>query len=426
MSSAAGIANIVQQYSNRYRWNVIFLLTACQAIAYMDRVNMSVVVPVLIRQHGYSAATVGILMSMFNWSYTIAQLFSGPFVDWVRVRVAYTGGVGVWAIATALCGTTVRFGPFAAFRALVGVGESVMVPSGQRIILETFPKEQRGRAVGWFFAGNKLGLSLGIPFSTMILAAWGMPAVFYITGLLSLFWVPWLLLSYRAPALKPEAKQAGSPTMSWGKLLKYRTTWGLIIGNAGYLYMVFVFVTWLPGYLVLQRKMSMLRGSMVGMVTFIIAFGATVFGGWLSDQIGRRTRVTVARKVMTCGGLFLATIFTLLAAYTPGLWLAILFVILTVASYSLATGSLNAMPVDVAPPKYVSSLASLMNVGGNLGGALAPMVTGILFARTGSFQIPLLVAAIITLVFGCGCFGLVVGSLETRLGDEVAAPAASS
>jgi MFS family permease len=208
--------------------------------------------------------------------------------------------------------------------------------------------------------------------------------------------------------------------MSWGELLKYRTTWGLIIGNGGYLYMVFVFVTWLPGYLVLQRHMSMLRGSFVGMLTFVVAFGATIAGGWLSDRIAKHTRITVARKTMTCGGLFTATIFTLLAAYTAGLWLAITFLILTVASYSLATGSLNAMPVDVAPPKYVSSLAALMNVGGNIGGALAPMVTGILLARTGSFQIPLLVAAGITLIFGCGFFGLVVGSLETRLGETAA------
>lgn len=421
MASAASPIVAPPQYSSRYRWNIMLLLAACQAIAYMDRVNMSIAAPILIREYHYSPATVGVLMSMFNWAYVAALLGVGPFVDWVRSRVAYTFGVGLWSAATALCGTTVAFGPLAAFRTLVGVGESVLTPSGQRIILEAFPKEQRGQAVGVFFAGNKLGLAIGIPFAAMIYGAWGLPWVFYVTAALSALWIPWLLLSYR-PQVRTAKRSADS--VSWSQLLKYRTTWGMMLGTGGYLYMVYVFVTWLPGYLVLQRKMSILKGSFVGMLTFIVGFAATVIGGWLSDYLAKKTRVTIGRKIMASGGLVLATVFTLLAAYTPGLWTAITYLILTVACYGMATASLNAMPVDVAPPNMVSSMVALQNLGGNLGGALAPMITGILFAKTGNFQAPLLAAAAIALLFGAGSFGLVVGSLETRLGEKPASASA--
>src|SRR5512146_2397330 len=102
MSSGAAVAKVVE-YSKAYRWNIIILLAVSQAIAYMDRVNMSVVAPVLIKQYHYSPATVGFLMSMFNWAYTGALIFGGPFVDWVRARIAYPLGVGIWSIATTLC-----------------------------------------------------------------------------------------------------------------------------------------------------------------------------------------------------------------------------------------------------------------------------------------------------------------------------------
>jgi hypothetical protein len=75
------------------------------------------------------------------------------------------------------------------------------------------------------------------------------------------------------------------------------------------------------------------------------------------------------------------------------------------------------MPIDVAPPHLVSSCASIQNFGGNIGGALAPLVTGVLISWTGSFVAPLLCTAAIGLVFGCGGFGLIVNDLDREIGD---------
>ena len=83
-----------------YLWKVLTLLVACQTIAYIDRVNLSVAAPVLIRDFGYTAATLGVLFSVFNWVFTVAILFAGPFVDRVRARVAYGFGASAWSIGT--------------------------------------------------------------------------------------------------------------------------------------------------------------------------------------------------------------------------------------------------------------------------------------------------------------------------------------
>ncbi len=396
-----------------YRWNIVLLLAASQAIAYIDRVNLSVAAPVLIKDYHYTPATLGWLFSIFNWVFTLALLPSGPFVDRVRARVGYVLGVGVWSAATVLCGTTVAFAPLAVYRGLVGIGEGPMIPAGQRVIFETIPKQQRASAIATFFAGNKVGLAIGIPFAAVLLQSFGLPSVFYITGSLGFIWIVWFLLSYHGEGASPAGGKRG---IRWSTLLRYRSTWGIMIGQAGYLYTYYVFATWLPGYLVLQRKMSILNSGFVGMLPFIVGVAVTVFGGWVSDRmVARGIRVTVVRKSLTVAGLFAASVFTLLGAYSTGLWPAVTFLTLAIAGFSFSTGSIQAMAVDIAPPHIVSSLVSLQNFGGNVGGSFAPVITGLLISSAGSFQVPLLVTAVVALVFGCGGYGLVVGSLDEEL-----------
>ena len=390
---------------------MLALLVACQTIAYIDRVNLSVAAPILIRDHGYTAATIGILFSIFNWVFTVAILFAGPFVDRVRARVAYGFGASAWSVGTILSGVTTAFVPLALFRALVGIGEGPMIPAGQRVIRESFPTGERTRAVGAFFAGNKIGLALGIPFSALIYHALGLPWVFYLTGLLGIVWVALFLAVYRTGG-----DAMTSETIPWTRLLRYRTTWGMMLGNAGYLYMYYVFATWLPGYLVLQRHLSILNSGFVGMLPFVVGFFVTIFGGWVCDGlIARGVRLTIVRKSVSVAGLVAATIFTLCGAFAVGTVAAVAFLTLAVAGFSFSTAALQAIPVDVAPPKLVSSLAALHNFGGNVGGSFAPVITGLLIATNGSFLLPLVVTAGVALVLGCIPIIFLIGDIDHEL-----------
>jgi MFS family permease len=404
--------------SPAYRWNMLALLACSQAIAYIDRVNFSVVAPELIRVHGYTPAVVGVLLSIFNWAFTASLLLAGPLTDWVRPRISFPGGVTLWSMATALCSTSTQFGPLAAFRALVGVGEASMIPSGSRVIRETFDKKHRTVAVATFFAGNKVGLTLGIPLASVLLVNWGWQWVFYVTGSLGLFWVIWWLAVYRPPARSREtaAESETASRIRWSTLLRYRTTWGIMLGQGGYLYIYYVFATWLPGYLVLQRDLSVLTTGFVGMLPFLIGTLCVILGGWAGDRmIAAGWRVTLVRKGLAVGGLLGATVFTIAGAYSTDTTLAIVLLTLSVASFSFSTAAVNSMPLDVAPPHIVSSLVSLQNFGGNVGGSFAPVVTGILVTTSGDFTLPLLVAAGIALVFGCGSYGFIVGDLDREL-----------
>jgi MFS family permease len=404
-----------------YRWNLLLLLASSQAIAYIDRVNLAVVAPELISDYGYTPAEVGVLLSTFNWAFTLSLLAAGPLADRIRPPRAFPIGVSGWSLATGLCSLTQSFMPLAALRALVGVGESLMIPSGSRVIRETFGQKNRAFAVGFFFAGNRVGLTLGIPLSSVLLVHLGWPWVFYVTGSLGFFWLVWWLAVYRPPPPDPPRADAGGREtevrIRWATLLKYPTTWGVMLGQGGYLYFYYVFANWLPSYLVLQRDMSILRTGWVGMLPFLVGILCVVLGGWAGDRlIAAGYRVTLVRKGFAVSGLFGATLFTVAGAYAASDVLAVALLTLAVASASFATAAVNSMPIDVAPPHIVSSLVSLQNFGGNVGGSFAPLVTGMLVSASGDFTVALLVAAGVALVFGCGSYGLIVGNLDRELG----------
>ena len=176
-------------------------------------------------------------------------------------------------------------------------------------------------------------------------------------------------------------------TVSWTSLLKYRTTWGMMLANAGYLYIYYVFATWLPGYLVIARHMTILKGGFVGVLPFAVGFAVTILGGWFGDVLLQRgVRRTVVRKGIAIAGLLTATLFTVLAAFATGTWTAVTFLTLAVAGFSFSTAALQAIPVDVAPQKLVSSLAGLHNFGGNVAASFAPFITGLLLQTTGTFS----------------------------------------
>src|SRR6202008_2815558 len=98
---------------------------------------------------------------------------------------------------------------------------------------------------------------------------------------LGFVWILWWLAIYRAPKTEAPPPEEPAPTIRWATLLQYRTTWGVMLGQAGYLYIYYVFATWLPGYLVLQRGMSILTSGWVGMLPFLVGTICVVLCGAL-------------------------------------------------------------------------------------------------------------------------------------------------
>jgi MFS family permease len=329
-------------------------------------------------------------------------------------------GSGVWGLAT--LGLPLAGGVAWLFstRALFGLATIMTIPACTVAIARWFKPVERTRAVAAVFSGTQVGLAVGATLAAFLIAAMSWQAVFYFLGIASLvLTIAWLRFyperSVSATLLlhTPE----NSRDSSWSQLLGRRSTWGIALGQVGYLYGFYFFFTWLPGYLILERKMTILESGIVGALPFWAGMLGTLGGGWLGDfLIQQGLSPTFSRKAIIGVGLGAATIFMVSAAFAQQTWLAVTLLILCMGCLRLTTGSVNALPIDLAPPSLVGSLTSIQNFLGNFAGVLAPVITGSIVASTGSFVGALVVAGAMTML-GAFSYLFLLGTLDGNAGS---------
>jgi sugar phosphate permease len=391
----------------------VSLLFGAQFFSYMIRYALSIVAPALMTLYHLSPQTMGYILSGWNWSYTAGLLFVGPVVDRFGAWIVMGAGSVVWGISTIALPLAATATSLFLLRMIFGFGHSMLIPAGARAISVGFGAKERTRAVAIAFTGNQVGLALCATVAAFLLAHFGWPAVFYGMGAASLlFTIAWFGFY---PDRRIGKRQAGAGSIrriSSLSLLRYRSTWGIAFGQMGYLYAYFFFVSWLPGYLVLERKMTVLQSGIAAALPFWAGILGTLGGGWLGDYlIERGVAATVSRKSIIGAGLIASTVLVVVAAYVAQSWLAVTLLTLCVFSLRLTTGSVNSLPIDLAPPAAVGSLTSIQNVFGSAGGLLAPIVTGRIVTVTGSFVLSLLVAGGMAL-FGAISYLFIMGNLQ--------------
>jgi len=392
----------------------IGLLWLTMALVFMIRYAMAAVAPVLIRDYGISPGEMGYVLSAWSWAYVAFYLAGGPLVDRYGPWAVLGIGSGLWGVAT--LGLPLAEGVpwlFSA-RVLFGLATIMTVPACTVAISHWFTHQERARAVAVVFSGTQVGLAVGAALTAILLAKFNWQAVFYCLGIASLLLtVAWVRFypDKRVGAARQRQAPANSPAGSWSQLLRRRSTWGIALGQVGYLYGFYFFFTWLPGYLILERKLTILQSGVIGSLPFLAGILGTLGGGWLGDfLIQRGFSPTFSRKAIIGTGLTAATIFMLSAAFARQTWLAVTMLILCMGCLRLTTGSVNALPIDLAPPRLVGSLTSIQNFLGNFAGVLAPIVTGSILASTGSFVGALVVAGAMT-TLGAFSYLFILGPL---------------
>jgi MFS family permease len=391
---------------------------AAWLFSYAIRYALGIVAPILMQVYHIAPQTMGYILSGWTWAYTAGILVMGPLVDRFGAWIVTGAGSVVWGVSTLALPLAGDPSSLFLIRSLFGLGHSVLIAGTAASISREFSGKERARAVAVAYSGNQAGLAAGATVAAFILAQAGWKAVFYwIGGASLLFTLAWFLF-YPDKQIGTSAAQPGPARPdgvrswnSWVAFFGYRSTWGIALGQMGYLYALGVFVSWLPGYLVLERKMTVLKSGIVSALPFWVGILATLAGGWLGDYLVKRgVSTTRSRKSIIGTGLIAATVFVSCAAVVQRTWLAVALITLCVGSLRMTTGSVNALPIDLAVRSAVGALSSIQNFFGNIGAVLAPIVTGYLVSSTGSFTIALVVAGAMA-TLGAAAYILILGDL---------------
>jgi MFS transporter, ACS family, D-galactonate transporter len=391
------------------RWIVVGLAFLGTAIVYIDRANLSATVPYLQKEFGLNNTQIGLILSGFFWTYSIAQLFAGWFVDKAGVRRGYSLAALLWSVFTAATALGRGFGSLLTFRLLLGVGEAPAYPSNVKAIREWMPRRERGLATAIFDSGSRVGTALSLPIVVLVISILGWRESFAITGLLGVAWAIVWFLFYRTPRQfkrlsaeelayierDQEAAQeqaAARPRVRWVDLLRFRAVWGMMLGNFCVAFVIYWFVTWFPTYLIEGRGFNLPSLGLLGPIPAIVAVPLGWLGGVVADRLIRRGwGSTRARKTCIIGGLVVSTSI-LLSLLTDDAVVAIALLSLSYGALTFANASVWLLPGELAPTTgHVASLAGLMNFAGSVAGILVSIAVGALLDATGgSFTAPLL------------------------------------
>jgi ACS family glucarate transporter-like MFS transporter len=392
------------------RWWVIFLLFTGTFINAIDRASVSTAAPNIMGELGLDAGMMGIALSAFFWSYIIMNIPAGGLADRYGAKRVLGWAAGLWSLCSALTGAATHYLHVVLARIGVGVGEAASFPVNARIVINSFPPEERGMAAGFYTSGLRLGFALTPILMASLISTWSWRFAFYVTGSASLLWVVLWYFTYHETKTEPAAARA-IPKIPWKELLGNRTVLGLVLCKFFQDYLFYLFVTWLPAYLIMDRGFTLMKMGWYASLPWMAGALAQPLMGGFSDWLIRcGVSITVSRKTTIIAMQLLAA-SVVLAGYAPDAMTAVWLLTVSVACESASTSILWATCTDVAPPSAAGSLAGVMNTAGALAGVLAPMLTGFLLKLTGSFQQALLIGSCMIVLAACSMW-FIVGELK--------------
>jgi len=402
-----------QKHISHLRWWIAALLFTSTVINYIDRQTLSVLAPFLKQEYKWSNTDFATILIAFRLAYTIGQAVSGRLLDWLGTRRVLAFSVAFYSIVASLTALARGIVSFRVFRFLLGAGESANWPGATKAVSEWFPAKDRGLAVAIFDSGSSIGGVIA-PFLVLFLyrhfGSWR-PA-FVITGCLGFLWLfAWIKL-YRAPEKHPrispeelELIQLGrgsakiaedAPAVSWGRLLHYRQTWGIMLGRAILDPYWFMITEWFPLYL--MSKGFQIEQSVLGFWAPFLGsdlgnlFGGALSGWWIARgwPVGRARRMVIL--IFGPSMLFLtAALYT--SNYVP---LILIFAFVTFAYAACATMFLS-MPADVFHTSAVASVSGLSGTAAGIGTMITTYLIGAVTDRF-SFKPVILVASVMPCV----------------------------
>jgi MFS family permease len=396
----------------RIQRTALILVVFAGTLNYVDRATLAIGNTLIRRDLHLSIAEMGLLLSAFLWAYAFAQLPGGVLIDRYGPRKLLTAGLFIWSLAQVAGGLVGSFSQFVVARVCLGLGEGPMFSSNARVVKDWWSVRARGLPTGIFNCTSTLGPMIAPPLLTALMLSFSWRWMFIIMGvagiLLAVIWAAIYREPYEVGVTAEEEVYLGdgkerrvAPPITfaeWRRLFSFRVTWGLMLGFFGIVYLLWLFQAWLPGYLEMQRHMSLQRTGWVAAVPYAFGVVGSIGCGFIADRLMTRGLSPInSRRYPAMVALVGMALFTTLAAETPsaGLAVACICVVMLCAGSSSAMGW--ALVSVAAPENNTGSLGSIMNFGGYLGGALAPMITGFIVQATKSFVPALLLGAAIGL-----------------------------
>lgn len=389
--------------TNRNRWLGVFSLLLIVVIAYVDRVNMAVLI---VNQDFLAAFGLvgdrtgqGSLMSVFLLGYGVAALLLTPLYEtFLGYRRGLLVSMVIWAVLTALSPISGSLFALLVVRAFLGVSEGPLFSLKTMFIRDQFAASERGKPNAISSMGVSLGLAVGFPLISVLMHAFGWAASFHILALINLLvGLPLVYLFIQKPAPAGVADLRGAlglatPAPSLWKVFRG----ALATPHLGSILLIEIFTlaylwgssSWLPSYLVDDKGFSLRQMGWISSLPFLVAIGANFLGGVLVDLINpKRTALLFSVGGLVCA----ASVFALVGS--TGTTGTLSFLMLASVFWGIQGAAIPTLIQRFSPAKSVGSAYGIINGVGNMVAAFMPAAMGSMMKTHVSSGFSLLIAS---------------------------------
>ena len=408
------------------RWLLVFWLFVLSAVAFLDRVNISIAGSAISSEYHLGKVQLGWVFSAFLMGYAVFQTVGGRLADRFGSRRVLAAGVIWWGIFTALTaavptGIASALALFITIRFLLGAGEAIIYPASNQFVARWIPVRKRGIANGWIFAGVGVGAGLTPAIVTYAMLNYGWRASFWFCAIVgAVAGMVWYVAARDTPAQHPLVSQAEreeiryglegesqTPAVGtnrdpvapavlvpWSNVLRSKEVLGITLSYFSYGYVAWIFFSWFYIYLAEARGLNLKASAVLAMVPFLAMAVTCPIGGFLNDFFTLRRGPRVGRCGLAAFAMALTAVFLVVGSRAASAHVASLVLAGGAGSLYLAQSSFWSVSADIADASS-GSVSGFMNMGAQIGGAVTASLTPFLAQRLG-WSASFLVAAAIS------------------------------
>ena len=412
---------------------IVFAVTLA-IIQYIDRICISQAKPFISADLRLNDEQMGWVFSAFTLAYALFEIPAGYLGDRIGPRRVLLRIVLWWSFFTAATGWVRGLPSLLVTRFLFGAGEAGAFPNLTKAFNRWLPAGERTRAQGIMWMSARLGgaFTPWLVFVCLQHVTWR--AAFLLFGLLGILWAALFFWWYRddprahrqvnaaeAALLPVETGSGDHFQVPWRKLIESRTVWCLCGQYFACSYSFYFFITWFPTYLLKARGFDLKQSALLAGTPLLVGACGSLFAGWFSPVLSRRLGDTrKARRGIGAAGAAGAACMLLLPAWLTNPYLAVAAIALVAFGNDVQLPGAWTACMEVGG-KSAATLSGAMNMMGNVGGFVSPIVCGYIVQRTGNWNLAFYVTAAGYVV---GMFCWLGMDPVTPLEEQVAEPLA--
>ncbi|MDR3564532.1 MAG: MFS transporter [Negativicutes bacterium] len=420
----------MDKIKNMAGWGVVFGIFAATVVCFMDRVNISVAAPMMIKEYGWDSKSLGYVFSAFFWGYFLCQLPVGWLADKFGPRNVLGYSIGGWGLFSILTAFPSNLFALMAVRAGLGIAEAPSMPATASFVARHLPRRMVGRIQALNLSAIAVGPLVATPFAAFLIAHYDWRSVFYACAVISFVFLGyWMYITKKANMTdavfhsqkEAEATEKNVVPAVFEKPLKQIEVWGSSMQAACNSYVFTFLVLWLPTYFVVGRGMSVQEMAIFGTIPWAVLFVMMNVAGYFVDWVKNNTTHNIFwRRMILVAGYFWCAACIIMIQNVETSNQALMYICAALVGLAFTWPVGFSLPIEYAGLN-AGFITGFMNCFGQFASIIQPLITGYV-ASTNDWGRAFWWAAVFALAGAVAV--LITSKYNTGVKNETTAPKA--